>query len=470
MIPFFSELDRRLFIGVATALGALAAGWLWSRPEPPAASANVEPTTEAVSVVAADQVPPPEEAAEEHDGISIVEADAGLTLSTLLEIQRARRPVAQNDYELRGQLIKVPIVGLEVPPVEGKRGHGPLPLPVPRRPWWWGSLHGADLAAMIPSATGLPFRSASDCRISREEASELRDVSRNMRAALAAAAPVEDPELRALLVKTAIRRSSVETKLEHGFNCPEVAVPGLVQMLCSGDRVLSCALVDVLGRIQSKSATQALARLALFDPSKETRDLALEHLGKRPAEDFRQVLLGGLRYPWPPVADHAATALVRLGDEQAVPALIRLLQEGAPHTSLSVGGERHIVRELVRINHLCNCNLCHAGSVDAKDPVRGRVPEPNLSLPPLTEYYQDTFGIFVRADITYLKQDFSVMLPVANPEPWPKLQRYDFMVRTRAATPEEVEGHRDRPADVSYPQRAAVLWALKELTGTPKGP
>ena len=46
-------------------------------------------------------------------------------------------------------------------------------------------------------------------------------------------------------------------------------------------------------------------------------------------------------------------------------------------------------------------------------------------------YYSRGKGDFVRADVTYLKQDFSVQLPVANPGQWPAEQRYDFVVRER---------------------------------------
>src|SRR5262249_23704202 len=103
-------------------------------------------------------------------------------------------------------------------------------------------------------------------------------------------------------------------------------------------------------------------------------------------------------------------------------------------------------REIVRVNHLKNCLLCHPAAApedritrrrDVLDkPPSGRVPEPRVQIP--VEYYSSPGdGIFVRADITYLRQDFSVRLPVANAHPWPAMQRYDFLVRLRSLTSTE---------------------------------
>ena len=67
----------------------------------------------------------------------------------------------------------------------------------------------------------------------------------------------------------------------------------------------------------------------------------------------------------------------------------------------------------------------------------------------------------IRGDITFLRQDFSVPQPVEWPDNWPAYQRYDYFVRTRYPTDEELR--RDGPA--TYPQREAVRWALRELGG-----
>ena len=75
----------------------------------------------------------------------------------------------------------------------------------------------------------------------------------------------------------------------------------------------------------------------------------------------------------------------------------------------------------------------------------------------------------MRVDVTYLRQDFSALLPVEDANPWPEMQRFDFLVRTRAVTEGEAtafreqlgEGEPDRPS----PYHRAVLAALRELTG-----
>jgi hypothetical protein len=149
----------------------------------------------------------------------------------------------------------------------------------------------------------------------------------------------------------------------------------------------------------------------------------------------------------------------------------------------------HMVNELVRINHMRNCYLCHAASqapsplevsiagktpaglkkqIAYEEPCRGLVPRAGRALP--VAYYADRAGgDFVRADITYLHQDFSVSQHVANATPWPETQRYDYLVRSRKATPEEVASLAKQPADSSYPQRNAVLYALRNLTGRELG-
>jgi hypothetical protein len=77
-----------------------------------------------------------------------------------------------------------------------------------------------------------------------------------------------------------------------------------------------------------------------------------------------------------------------------------------------------VVPELVRLNHLRNCALCHLPSADRDDPARGFMPVAGEPFP--RHYYGGTdtqalerTGDFVRADVTLLHQHFSVNLPVA---------------------------------------------------------
>jgi hypothetical protein len=110
--------------------------------------------------------------------------------------------------------------------------------------------------------------------------------------------------------------------------------------------------------------------------------------------------------------------------------------------------------------------------VATTDPVRGRAPTPGSPLPPPVEYYDRGGGIFVRADVTYLRQDFSLPQPVAKPNQWPSSQRFDYMIRIRplSTLPEAERVQRvAKGREPDYEQRDAVLFALRELTGKDAG-
>ena len=231
-------------------------------------------------------------------------------------------------------------------------------------------------------------------------------------------------------------------------------------------------LVEVLDKIPGKESVKGLARLAMFDLAAEVRERALLALRSRPAEDYRPSFVEGLRYPWAPVADHAAEALIALGDREAVAALVPLLDQPdplRPRTELRDGKPVTLAPALVQVNHLQNCVLCHAPSGDpVKDFVRGRVPEETKPLPPPIEYYANSSpGLFVRADVTYLRQDFSVTQPVQEPGPWPAYQRYDYLITEKPVSRWSSHVASGNPDE--YPQRESVLFALRELTGRDLG-
>jgi hypothetical protein len=133
------------------------------------------------------------------------------------------------------------------------------------------------------------------------------------------------------------------------------------------------------------------------------------------------------------------------------------------------------VREVVRVNHLANCLLCHPRSSVDNDLLVGTIPSPDEPLPSgLTSRYGSRGGIgSIRADVTYFRQDFSVGQPVANPGHWPKVQRYDYLIRERQLTPAELAGLRRRKESIKPPplgeNKEAVLFALRELTGKDAG-
>jgi hypothetical protein len=324
----------------------------------------------------------------------------------------------------------------------------------------------ADLA-------GLPAIGAAECQRDAKTAARMEEISTTIRPLQA----VQD-RLRASS-QTPPPRFSLSTSLDIFDHVQrewlkEDGIPILVQMIQAGDTDQRLRLVQLLSRSQARAATDALARRALYDLSGEVREAAVRILGQLPIDDYRPLLLAGLRYPWPPVGDHAAEALVALNDDEAVPDLVNLLDQQDPRSPEAAGKGKWVVPELVRVNHLRNCLLCHAPALNLTDPVRGLVPTPGEPLP--VPYCDSRDGTFVRADVTYLRQDFSVMQPVARDYHWPPVQRFDYLVRCRELTPAEAKAHEAalaaRPKGVrpaSYPQREAVLFALRKLTGLQAG-
>lgn len=337
-----------------------------------------------------------------------------------------------------------------------------------------------NLLAGRPDLTGLPYRKGASCQLSAEQAKDLHNLSREMRSVLGELIsprkgqdPVEPHLLADSLRKNFLSKTKIsttdDTRQFRDVFRKECSVATLMQMLpAEENKDVRVVLVEQLAAIKHVSASQALARLALFDISPEVRGAAIEALSLRSRDDYRAVLLSGFRYPWAPVADHAAEALVSLQDRDAVPALRQLASEpdpSLPFVDPEQGGAL-VVREVVRINHLRNCMMCHAASTNAEDKVRAPIPDPGKPLPPLITYYGGIpeGEIVVRADITYLRQDFSVAQPVGNADPWPKMQRYDYLVRNRPITTAE-HARRSRSEPLSYPQRESVLFAIRELTG-----
>ena len=144
----------------------------------------------------------------------------------------------------------------------------------------------------------------------------------------------------------------------------------------------------------------------------------------------------------------------------------------APLTQKIDGKNATVVRELVRVNHHHNCLLCHApanAGIVPRDVLTAQVPLPDLPLgaSPFSGYGGGASpDIFVRVDVTYLRQDFSMLMRVENAAPWPEMQRFDFLVRTRVLTEKEAaECAKQLAKQGTPPSQLAALHALRELTG-----
>ncbi|HTU18312.1 MAG TPA: HEAT repeat domain-containing protein, partial [Gemmataceae bacterium] len=247
-------------------------------------------------------------------------------------------------------------------------------------------------------------------------------------------------------------------------------VPTLMQMLQVEGEPTRLLLVRELTRIKNPASTAELVNRAVMDLSARVRGAAVAALSQRRAERYVPLLTRALRYPWPPVADHAAVALRTLQPQEAVAPLVGLLDLPSPSLPVfDAQKKQYAVRELVRLSHSRNCLLCHAASANQEDGlVRGLVPLPGMrpGNPAGRAYYSGAKGDFVRADITFLRQDFSLLLEEDGTRR-PSLQRYDFVTRLRAISPTEAADQ--SASSVNYPQRDAVLYALRGLTGKDGG-
>jgi hypothetical protein len=235
-------------------------------------------------------------------------------------------------------------------------------------------------------------------------------------------------------------------------------------------------LAKYLSTISHVEATRALARLAIFSSEEEARKAALDALKVRRERDYTEILVNGLRYPWPAVARRAAEAIVKLERNDLLPQLIDVLEQPDPRAPVmqEVKEKRvPVVRELVRVNHHRSCLLCHAPGNTGKvsgDAVTAEVPVPGQPLnPPSGPYNASRQDILVRVDVTYLRQDFSTLQAVADANPWPEMQRFDFLVRTRVLSEEEAAAYREklkpREEGEFSPYQRAALAALRDLTG-----
>jgi hypothetical protein len=254
------------------------------------------------------------------------------------------------------------------------------------------------------------------------------------------------------------------------------AVPVLRQILGHEQTPIRSMLVELLTEITGRRASELLAERAVFDLAPDVRAAAVAALRPRPRQEFRHVLLSALRYPWAPAADHAAEALVALEDGDAVTNLVTLLNQ--PDPSAPYGGARGSLmqRQLVRVNHTASCLMCHPPSLSRRGPVVGKV----QGLDRITTgrggwggggQRAGTSPFWVRADVTFFRQDFSESIPIGPAGlPGQPTMRFDYLVRRRPLGPKEASKLQELYAgQTTYEQREAVLFALRELTGKNPG-
>jgi hypothetical protein len=199
-------------------------------------------------------------------------------------------------------------------------------------------------------------------------------------------------------------------------------------------------------------------------------------------KDYTSTLVDALRYPWPAVAKNAAAAITKLERTDLVPELVKVLDSTDPRlpTEKEEGGKKVLaVKELVKINHHRNCLMCHApngSGTPNEDAATAQVAVPGqqFQTPSQGGYRNEIPELLIRLDVTYLRQDFSVSMPVKEAHPWPSNQRFDFFVRERVLSDAEAAEFRDKltpkEAGVLSPYHKAAVGALRELTGKDAAP
>jgi hypothetical protein len=332
------------------------------------------------------------------------------------------------------------------------------------------------LLKVRPDLKSLPVRKGRSCELDKRSASNLGVFSTKLHVLVDNPTPEESNSQHAMpgLLRKFMQ---VEVRGKRPEWLRPEAIPALQQILMQENKPLRWLLVEILAEIRGPAASVALAQRAIYDLSPEVRAIAVNALKDRPRTEYRQILLNGLRYPWAPAADHAAEALAALKDQEVVPILVAYLKEADPSEPTPSTKSHTLWREMVRINHAANCLMCHPPAARLSDPLAAPVPGLVLigSVPRSTGHYgsiqtsiptQSSF--WVRVDITYLRQDFSIREPVKSPgTELVAYPRFDYLVRTRKVKTEEARELKTKSAKPQ--QREAVLFALRELTGKDAG-
>ena len=297
--------------------------------------------------------------------------------------------------ELRKELGDVKLLGLNQ--LLAKQLYSQLQLAIQKRqnvPADFGPKAYVSLALQFPRHRNdlgvLPFRSASDCQLGKEEGDRLHVLSKQMRTCLQESVPRGDTrpdpaKVRQWLAAGRIRQPNGGGRRRCRRSCS-----------CCSTKMNRCVVCSLsyCPRLMGRMPRSRSHQQAIFDLAPAVRVQAVKSLSDRPIEPAREVLLARLEYPWSRAADHAAEAIAALDDQGCLPALVELLRRADPTTPFTQsGGNKLYKRELIRMSHLCNCMVCHAPSQSTGDLVRGRVPIPDQEPPPL--YYAETTGTFV---------------------------------------------------------------------------
>ncbi len=353
-----------------------------------------------------------------------------------------------------------------------------------------------------PDLAGLPFILGAACRQKNHERKEFSEAVALVR--MSADGPEQTPKHFWECYDESRKIQREHAKAGHArIVCADRScVAALMQRLAAESAPLRKSLAERLPSFDKsdedkKEVTRALTRLAVFAPEAEVRRMATDLLRPRDTSPATEIIVRGLHYPWPSVATNAAELVAQLKRRDLAVELVNLLEEPeprAPRLREIKGRNVSVVREVVRVNHLRNCLLCHPPGdwpgkdlelrerrlargklrdVAIEDVSLGAIPPPGHELPmePAGYDFASARQTEIRADITYLRQDFSLLLKVPGAAPWPKLQRFDFMVRVRALSDAEAKAAHAEFAGGAATSlyRQAALSALRLLSGRDGG-
>ncbi len=334
-----------------------------------------------------------------------------------------------------------------------------------------------------PDLAGLPFVLGDACRQQKEESHLFAQAVRKVRGCLnsndffaqSAASGIDGKLFWKRFASACQEEDEGPGAADKQEARNRARLAALMQILAIEPSSTRLGLVKYLATIAQVEAERALARLALFSSEEEVRGAAVTAMKGRHDKEAANILLAGFRYPMPAVAQRASQAVAKLQRPDLAPRLVDLLEQPdprAPRTEVVEGKRNHVVREVVRVNHHRNCVMCH---VPGKFTDITVAPTPLPSLPLSGGYGSSSFDalarldLMIRIDVTYLRQDFSVLQPVANASPWPEKQRFDFLVRKRTLTEKEAASHREKlersTAGKGSPYQQAIVAALRGLTG-----
>ena len=326
-----------------------------------------------------------------------------------------------------------------------------------------------DVLAKRTDLQGLPFVMGKECMSDAKETRDLKQVSFSVgrtigqfNGSLGSRDNAQNDAFRNLAIKEAVSYCMKD----DADNSSAQKLKTIDQILQIDHPRLRLGMIGALRKSGTNAAVELMVNKAKFDLEPEVRIAATDALADMEPGNIRGLLLDGLKYPWHVVAEHSAEALVRLDDQEAVPQLIEMLDLPHPHLPFQ-DNDILVQHELVGINHMRNYLLCHSPSTSSSDSVRGLIPHTSRPLP--RSYYEppgeSAVPFTVRADVTYLEQDFSVVQPVKDSAPWPAEQRFDYVVQKKRLTPAEAEKVARQISQSPNRNWNAIVFALQELTG-----